>query len=541
MSVPCLRRGRAGASSMTDRVRVDTTPLGGSALSRLVQAGRAPADWCVARPTGADQWRDRIEAVRASASNGWWDALQAAAAPSPGSAAADRLAGVVEGRGVVVTTGQQPGLFGGPVYTWSKALSALALADELESETGIPVAPVFWAATDDADLAEASWTMVAGADGAERLALDVAAPDGTRMVDVPLPDIGALHDRLALACGSAADPRPLDLARRAWRTGSTIGAAYVELLRGILEPLGMAVLDAAHPAVGAAAHPVLVRALHERERIHRALGDRGAAIRAAGHEPQVHEMDDLTLVFHRRDGRRLRVARAHAAVTAASADPGTLSPNVLLRPVVERCLLPTVAYVAGPAELAYFTQVSAVAAAIDAWQPLGVPRWSVTLVEPDVSAILSRYGLEVGDLADPHGAETRLAKAAWPDGVAAAMERLRRDVSGGLAAVRDSVADADGLMPAAPVEGLARTLSFRIGRLERRITAAVKRRDVATARDLRVVRGSLFPGGLRQERALNLLPLLVRHGPPLLEAMRQEAGRHARSLVGAGSASGALP
>jgi bacillithiol biosynthesis cysteine-adding enzyme BshC len=526
---------------MTGTARVLTSELGGSPLSRLVQVGEAPAAWFPARPATVDQWRDRIEAVRSTSQVDWWIAVRDAAQPTAGSPAAKRLAAVIEGHGVVVTTGQQPGLFGGPVYTWSKALSALALADALESETGVPVAPVFWAATDDADLAEASWTIVGGTDGAERLALEATAPEGTRMADVPLPDLGPILDRLAAACGSTADPRPLDLARRAWRKGSTIGAAHVELLRGILEPLGITVIDAAHPAMGIAAHPTLVRALHERERVHRALADRAAAIRAAGHEPQVHEMEDLTLVFHRRDGRRSRVARAHAAVTVASAEPGTLSPNVLLRPVVERALLPTVAYVAGPAELAYFTQVSAVADALEAESPLAVPRWSCTIMEPDVSGILERHGLVIADLADPHAAETRLARAAWPDGVADAVARLRRDLAAGLTAVRDAVHDEDGLMPIAPVDGLARTFSVRIGRLERRITAAMKRREVAMARDLRIARGSLFPGGLRQERALNLLPLLARYGPALLASMRQDAGRHARVMVGAGSTSGALP
>jgi bacillithiol biosynthesis cysteine-adding enzyme BshC len=482
-----------------------------------------------------------MEAVRVSLAPSWWDGLQAAIAPTAGSVAAERISRVLGGRGVVVTTGQQPGLFGGPIYTWSKALSALALADALEAETGIPVAPVFWAATDDAVLTECSWTMVAGPDGAERLALDVEVPDGTRMSDVPLPALDALHESLAAAGGSAADPRPLAVARDAWRTGSTIGDAYVTQLRGMLEPLGIAVLDAAHPAVSLSAHSTLLRALHERERLHRALADRGAAIRAAGHEPQVHEMEDLTLVFHRQGRRRTRVPRAHAAVMAASADPGSLSPNVLLRPVVERSILPTAAYVAGPAELAYSTQVSAVAEALGAEQPLGVPRWSTTIVEPEGAAILARYGVDASELADPHAAETRLATAAWPEGVAAAMERLRDDLSGGLAAVRDAVARADGLMPTAPVEGFARTLAFRMGRLERRITAAVKRREVALGRDMRKARGSLYPGGMRQERALNLVPLLARYGAPLLESMQREAGRHARSLVGAGSASGVLP
>jgi len=131
---------RDGARSVSN-VRIEVEPLGGSPLSRLAQQGQAPSDWYPPRPRSVDEWRSRAEAVRTAASNNWLAALAGAFGDSSGTAAR-RLARVAEG-GVVVTTGQQPGLFGGPIYTWSKAVSALALADAIEAETGIPAAPVF--------------------------------------------------------------------------------------------------------------------------------------------------------------------------------------------------------------------------------------------------------------------------------------------------------------------------------------------------------------------------------------------------------------
>jgi uncharacterized protein YllA (UPF0747 family) len=291
------------------------------------------------------------------------------------------------------------------------------------------------------------------------------------------------------------------------------------------------VLDAAHSAVPRAAHSMLVRALHERERIARALSARAASLQAAGHTPQVADVDTLTLVFGRRGSRRERIPRSLGAVAVANAEPGALSPNVLLRPVIERGLFPTVAYVAGPGEIAYFAQVSAVAEAIGVEAPLAVPRWSATLVEPHVDEILQRYSLRIEDFADPHAAETRLAREAWPAGVAQAMDQLRRTLAERLAAVRTALQDLDGLAPAATVDGTGRALDWRLGRLERRINAAVKARETLLMRDLATVRGSLFPGGARQERALNLIPMLARHGLELLDDMRTSATAHARALV----------
>ena len=141
--------------------RVITEPIGGGALARAA-AGEAPPPFYVARPSSAVEWAERAADVRRRSSPTWLDALRPAFGASlGGTAAGERLARSAGGAGILVTTGQQPGLFGGPVYSWSKAMGALALADALERATGMPVAPVFWAATDDSDFAEASVTRVA--------------------------------------------------------------------------------------------------------------------------------------------------------------------------------------------------------------------------------------------------------------------------------------------------------------------------------------------------------------------------------------------
>ena len=513
-------------------VRIETAALGGSPLSRLAQSGKAPSHWYPARPGTPDEWRHRALQVRGSASPQWLDALAPAFNVSSGIAA-DRLSRVAGENGIVVTTGQQPGLFGGPVYTFSKALSALALADAIESETGIPTAPVFWAATDDSDFEEGAYTYVARTGGADRLTIVSSMPEGTRVADIPLPDTRELLERLAAACGSAADHRAIQFVRAAYIQPATVGGAYLQLLRSLLEPLGIAVLDAAHPATTRAAHPHLLRALHERERISRALTERSQELSSAGYEPQVADVPELTLVFQRNGGVRERIARQKASVTAATAEPGSLSPNVLLRPVIERALMPTIAYVAGPGEIAYFAQVSAVAAAVGLAAPMAVPRWSVTLIEPQIAETMQRYGVRPEDFSDPHAVETRLARAAWPAGVAQSMDQLRRGLAERLGELKAALQSLDGMAPAATVDGTGRALDWRLTRLERRINASVKRRETALLRDLATVRASLYPDGVRQERALNLIPMLARHGLGLLDEMRDSAALHARTLVAA--------
>ena len=508
--------------------RVVAERLGGSPLAELAQQA-ADVPWFPRRPASPDEWRTRAEEVRHSVAVGWRDAL--AAAFDARGAARERLDRVAAAQGVVVTTGQQPGLFGGPMYTWSKAMSALELADAIERATGVPTAPVFWAATDDADFAEATATWLRTADGAARVVQQQAPSDGEPLAEVSLAGIEDALTALREAAGSAADLAPLQAAQETYVTGATIGSAYVGLLRRLLEPLGIAVLDASHPALLAAERPFLVRALEHAPAVATALEERERELVAAGHVPQVAQIDDLSLVFTRVVRRKTRVPLAKAGQVAARADRETLSPNVLLRPVVERAVLPTIAYSAGPGELAYFAQVSCVADALEMHSPLGVPRWSCTVLEPDVLQILARRGLEWRALADVHRLERQLAAAAVPSDVLAELAAMRARV-GEDAQRFKSALDASGrLLDPRVVDGAARGMSFRLDRLERRLLASAKRREAAAMRDVAVARGSLFPGGKRQERALNFIPLLARYGAPLVEAMRQSARQHAEALL----------
>ena len=527
------------------RVRVRTEPLGGGPLARLAAADRVP-QWYARRPADPREWSARCRAVREGTGHHWLEPLRPGFGPTLArSAAGERLArAATSPAGVVVTTGQQPGLFGGPVYTWSKAVAALALADALEASCGVPVAPVFWAATDDADFEEANATAVALPGGARLLRLARTAPDGTPMSRTPLgADVHAALAGLAEAAGSAASGAVLDVARDAYSAGATVGGAFVALLRAILEPLGVAVLDASHTSVREAGDALLRRALGGATDVDRAVAERAREIAAAGHEPQVPPVAGLSLVFvDGASGEKRRVRLDEAGVVAACAATGTLGPNVLLRPVVERAILPAVAYVGGPGEIAYFAQVGAVASALGAPEPLIVPRWSCTVVEPQIARLLARLGLDVEDLAQPHAAERRLARAAVPVEMSTALADLRAAVGARSAAVR-AARDAVGpaTLPPSAADGLERALLARLARFERRVTAAQKRASAELMRDVATARGALFPFGVRQERKLNLLPTIARHGQDVLAEMRAAAAAHAASLVGAPSAPAAAP
>jgi uncharacterized protein YllA (UPF0747 family) len=416
------------------------------------------------------------------------------------------------------------------VYTLSKALSALALADELEHLTGIPVAPVFWAATDDADFKEASSTAIAVVGGAQVLRIDHTAPLGRSMADMPLGDASAELEALARSAGSTIDPVPLELLQKFYTPEATVGSAYVGFLRALFEPLGIAVLDASHPATRAAARPVLAAALEKAKTISQALAERNREIEAAGFKPQVQDVPGLSLVFSAKGGERKRVPISAAKKAAATTD---LGPNVLLRPVVERAILPTAAYVGGPAEIAYFAQVTPIAEVLGVPCPAIVPRWSCTIVEPHVERILEKLYLLPEDLRDPHEVERRVARARLPKPVMAELNATRAVLNERLDALTEAVGREHAPIPPSVTGGLRANLMRRLDRFERRLIAAAKRQHAEVMQEIATARGSLFPFGTPQERILNFVPFLARYGPMLQTEMLSEARRHASALAGA--------
>ena len=536
-----IRRGKAPTSVESRELVVRTVELGGSKLSRALRAPASEAEsvvasWIHRGPVGRDAWAAHAAVVRETQGTPDWHSVLAPAFDARGLAA-QRLARAAAS-GVLVTTGQQPGLFGGPTYTWTKAIGALALADELEAAIDIPAAPVFWAATDDADWIEAAGTYFLTHAGLQSVQLVGPPTDGIAMMDVPLGDMDAAMTALRAASGSAAHGAVLDELVSAYRPEVTVGAAYLRLLRALLEPMGIAVLDASHPALRTASDPFLRRALESSAGVASALAERTAEVRAAGFVPQVETIDSLSLVFETRvaagdrsQRRRERVPVADASRVARDAPVGSLGANVLLRPVLERGLLPTVAYLSGPGEFAYFAQTAPIATALGLHVPLPLPRWAGEVIEVRSMQLREALGIDEGLLRDPHEAESLLARTAIKDDVQDALERLRVTLETQTRALRSAVGVADDLVDPSVVEGLARHLAQRIDRFERRLVAGSKRREHALMRDVAQVRAAFRPLGTSPERVLNLMPVLARYGPEVFAMMRLAATAHAEALV----------
>lgn len=428
---------------------------------------------------------------------------------------------------LVVTTGQQPGLFTGPLYTIHKALAAAALARRLEAAWHRPVVPLFWLAGDDHDHGEASSAAWLDAEG--RLAgwSLPARPDSEPQLPMArelLPRVieeGLDHLQATLPTGAHSEATMAWL-RRYYRPGITIHSAAAGALAELLGPFGIACLDPTHPAFKAAQRPVLRQALQQAgslDALLAALPDAGTGITAGA---------GATLVFLETvtgrdrlvaDGTAFRTRRSGDRFTAQELEslldqePDRFSANVLLRPVVERALLPTIAYVAGPAEYRYLTaQVAALYPAFDLVAQVPVLRWGGTLIEPWVERLLDRLGVTADAVVSDDGP---LARAI-----------LQRDLSPvvvqGLAALRDAIAASEAALTGAghaidpvltrAVAGRGRKLLAVADDLERLFERHLRKRDDIAYAQWRRVRDALRPEGAPQERRLTAATFLARYG-----------------------------
>lgn len=483
---------------------------------------------------------------------GFDPALADAIVDSPGRDSA--LARLEEPGAFVVTTGQQPGLFTGPLYTIHKALSTAALARVLERQWQRPVVPVFWVAGDDHDFTEASRvSWISGEGGLSHAALPPRPADAplTPMYRQPLgPEIERILDSLAadLAPSEFRDAT-LEWLHRHYQPSGTVAGSFAGALAELLSPLGIAVLDSTHPAVKRSAARHLVRALGLARDLDRDLDQRAEELRLAGADSGVTVGDGASLVmlegplgrdrlvvsdrgFMTRRGReKIELAELQRI---AAAEPGRLSPNVLLRPVIESALLPTVAYLAGPGELRYLALTLPIYERMRIPRQLMLPRWSGVIVEPRVDRVLQKFNIELESLLEPPGAlEARLVRSQLPDEAVRNIAALRSAVEAGYDSLGRSAGEIDPTLQR-PVQNSKNQALSGINDVERKMVQHLKKRQEVELGQIAKARAVVLPDNKPQERVLTIAPFLARYGPAMIPGLTDAIESwYAASLEGA--------
>ena len=420
-----------------------------------------------------------------------------------------------------VITGQQVGLFSGPAYTVYKALTAARLAEDLKI-SGIPAVPIFWMATEDHDFAEVDHVWIFDAKH-HPVELRTEAPTewqgtprpaGTFRVDVP--PIAELRKALA---GFPYGEEMAAAVSDSYTAGSTMGAGFRTLLSKLLGGIGMLVVDPLDPKLRTIGAPFMEEALTAAPELKKSLLARNKELSGAGYHAQVNIEENTSLFFLLENGERVTLRKKDAEFTALKDRASDISPNALLRPVWQDYLFPTVAYVGGPGELAYFAQSQVIYERLLGRMPVAVPRASFTLLDSRAARLLSRYGLALADtLAPEESLRDRIAHALIPESIAGLFADTSAEVIQRLDRLSTGLETFDPTLTAALGKSRAKIL-HQFDKMRKKTERETLRRNERACEEARYLSALLYPHRHPQERFYSILPFLAEHGMDLVERL----------------------
>ena len=461
-------------------------------------------------------------------------------------AALDAAAAFERPTTVAVVTGQQAGLFGGPLYTLHKALTAIKLARQVATTHGITAVPVFWIDAEDHDWEEVRRCTVLDDEQTPHTvtAADVEGAGERPIARLKLDGQGAQAiDALATALPATEFTDDLlRLLRRAYAEGRGMSDAFGVVLDDLLGPYGLVVYDAADPAAKSFASPLFQRVLADPGRTSALAAAAGQALEARGYHAQVTAVDQtapLFLIEGSRQSIRFRGATAQVGdrelplaelATLAAAAPERFSPNVLLRPLVQDTIFPTVCYVGGPSELAYLGQLREVYAHFGVPMPLVAPRASVSVVDSATLRFLAKHDIPLPQFQRQDELTlNQLLESQLPKAVEVSFAEAGAALADRLDAVTSAARTVDATLEGAAKSTLGK-MQHDLQALHGKVVHAAKKKDETLRRQFTRTQSQLFPNGQPQERELGLVWLLNRYGPAtvdrLIEILPVEAGHH---------------
>lgn len=474
-----------------------------------------------------DSRRERVVAILEKQNQSW-------GASAKTLANLDRLR---KGAAAVVT-GQQVGLFGGPTFAIYKALTAVKLAEEATS-AGVEAVPVFWLATYDHDLAEVNHVELPAPDGAlQTLTAPSHDVSGAPVSAVRFGDeITPVVEQAVALLGDTEAAKTL---KDCYRPGETMGSAFARLSSRIFADWGVILLDASDPELAQVAEPVYRAAIERAGELSTALLKRGSELEAAGYHQQVKVTESSVLLFTTRNGARVPIHRrandggdkfvidgensgealsSSELIEEIRTNPEHFSPNVLLRPVVEDWLLPTLAYTGGAAETAYFGQAGVVYENLSGRVTPIVPRFSATIVEPKIQRLLERDGISITEVFEgPDALRHEIAAHSLPADLQAAFEDARKSFDKVFSQVKEKLEKLDRTLADA-AETSQSKMQHQLEKLHSQAARAEAQKQELVTRHADNLSNALYPDKGLQERAIGGIHFLARYGDDLLRQL----------------------
>ncbi len=447
----------------------------------------------------------------------------------------DRLAGA---EAVAVVTGQQLGLFTGPMYTLYKALTTVQLARQIEKESGRPTVPVFWLEGEDHDFEEVASVAIQGRDGVQRItyasndANTNPTPVGRIAFDQSIEE--AVDQLDELLPGTEFHDAIMKTVQEAYTPGTTFLIAFAKILGLLFEDEGLVFVSGDDPRLKKLAQPLFRKELKEYSKTAALLKETSNKLEKSYHAQVQSSPTNLFLITDTgrhslvADGNEFRLKGTDISysqdelLSMVDENPESFSPNVVMRPIVQDSILPTAAYVAGPGEVAYYAQFRSIYEWAGVPMPIIYPRASVSLVEPGIAKVLDRYSLSIPSFEqDQEKIFHAIVVDAMDIDAEAIFERAGQHIHDAVNTVSPAIEAVDASLKKTG-EATRTALLKEWGKLKDRVVKAEKRRHDQTHNQLTRTRTSLFPENILQERCISPLYFMSKYGTDLVTRLMSE-------------------
>lgn len=430
-----------------------------------------------------------------------------------------------------VVTGQQVALFGGPMFVVLKGLTAALLAEKAGA------VPVFWLATEDHDLEEVNFVRIPAGDHLETFTIAPSHQENSPVSSIALnEEVAPLLERLKEQFGSS---DVLGLLQASYQPGETFGSAFGKFYAQVFANSGIILLDPSDPELHLISAPVYSDALQKSSAINAALAERQQELEKAGYDAQVKVTSSHTLCFYLQQGARVPVRHdpagvnhgfvvgeekfSHDALVAETGEhPEHFSANVLLRPVIQDYLLPTLCYVGGPSEIAYFAQAQIVYRMLLGRVTPIVPRLSTTIIEPRMTKLLDRYQLTLAEtFRGPEKLREHVAAKALPDSIMKSFDAAAEHLEQAISSIHGPLAKLDPTLQDAS-QNAAGKMRYQLQSLREKAARAEARKNTELQHHADELSTLLYPNKSLQEREVGAAYFLLKYGVGVIQQLREK-------------------
>lgn len=473
-----------------------------------------------------DYHREALAAVLLEQNQGW----------DAGEAALENCKRLEIDSALAVVTGQQVGFLGGPLYSVIKALQAVRLAKSLEEKLKQPVVPIFWLELEDHDVDEVSrFTILDHERQLQPLRIEVEQ----RKPNIPVnrlpisPSLDEILEQLGKSwLRTEFSDEIFKLLRRSYGVGATLADGFARLFASLLSPYGLVLADPSHRFFKARASDVFEREIAQPLSATEEFREQGKKLLAAHYHNQVIVAEEKLNLYLLDEEEKFRIISAgkHFMLndpsdviiredleTVAESEPERLIPSVLLRPLVQDTLFPTLAYVAGAAEVAYFAQLKPAYRQFDIPMPMIVPRVGITLISGNARRSIEKYKVEVRELFQPAG---MLIKHVLSEHVPAQSDLLfnwaRQEIRETIDRLRTELDTGESSFAKA-AETTAEKIDYHLGKMQDRYIKDLERKHEILVRKIEALSNTVFPDGKLQERVFTIAQFINQYGPKVLQ------------------------